>query len=90
MPVSEFIPRAVKASWGFACNQKADGSLWAGKGFECTLEDQLGEDTVGEIRTAIENTRGGRNGRFWINLKLRTVTMAVRESADNEYDSALF
>jgi hypothetical protein len=43
-----------------------------------------------DIRQAIEKVRGGRNGRFWINLKSRTVTMAVGESADNEYDSAIF
>lgn len=90
MPVSEFIPRAVKASWGFPCNQKADGSLWAGKGYECQLEDQLGQRTVADIRKAIERTRGSRNGRIWINLKSRSVTMAVGESSDNDYDSALF
>jgi hypothetical protein len=90
MPVSEFIPRAVKASWGFPCNQKADGSLWAGKGYECPLEDQFEEDMVSDIRNAIQRTRGSRNGRFWINLKSRVVTMAVGESSDNEYDSAVF
>jgi hypothetical protein len=90
MPVADFIPRAVKAAWGFPCNQKADGSLWAGKGYECPLEDQVGERMAADIRKAIEMTRGGRNGRFWINLKSRTVTMAVGSSADNEYDSAVF
>jgi hypothetical protein len=89
MPV-DFIPRAVKASWGFACNQKSDGSLWAGKGFECPLEDQVGEVIAADILSAIEKTRGSRYGRFWINLKSRTVTMAVRASADNEYDSAVY
>ena len=90
MAVSDFIPRAVKASWGFPCNQKADGSLWAGKGWECPLADQLGERTAADIRKAIERTRGGRNGRIWVNLKRRAVTMAVGESSDNEYDLALF
>ena len=90
MPVSEFIPRAVKASWGFLCNQRADGSLWAGMGYECPLEDQFDEDMVSDIRSAIQRTRGNRNGRFWINLKSRMVTMAVGESSENEYDSAVF
>ena len=85
-----FIPRAEKASWGFACNQRSDGSLWAGKGFECPLEDQLDEEMVEGLRKAIKKTRGARNGRFWINLNSRTVTMAVGESADNKYASAVF
>lgn len=89
MPV-DFIPRAVKASWGFPCNQKSDGSLWAGKGFECPLEEQFEEAMVADILSAIERTRGSRYGRFWINLRSRTVTMAVGASADNEYSSAVF
>jgi hypothetical protein len=43
-----------------------------------------------DILSAIEKTRGSRYGRFWINLKSRTVTMAVGASADNEYDSAVY
>ena len=85
-----FITRSEKASWRIPCNQNADGELWVGKGYEKRLEGQLGEDLAKEVARALRRTRGGRNGRFWIDLETRTVTMAVGESAENTYDNARF
>ena len=78
-----FYPRSTKAQWGFACNQSADGRLWAGKGYECPLEDQLGFETAEALQESLEQTRGDLTGHFWVNLAKRTVTMQVRESFEN-------
>jgi hypothetical protein len=80
-----FISRQVKASWGFSCNQKADGDLWAGKGYEKRLSGQFGKKADSEILAAITAGRGDRNGRFWIDLETRTITMMVGEASENKY-----
>lgn len=85
-----FVPRKEKASWGLPCNQSADGNLWAGKGYEKSLAGQFGMRTAQEIRRALAGIRGDRCGRFWIDFESRKITMAVGESAMNEYESASF
>jgi hypothetical protein len=90
MSVTEYVPRAEKAGWGFPCNQKVDGSLWAGKGFECPLEEQFEDEVVAAILQALEDTRGNRGGRFWVNLKTRTVTMMVGDGLSNKQKKARF
>lgn len=85
-----FIAREEKASWGFPCNQKADGTLWAGKGFKKTLTGQLGLKPTVEIQRALTKARGSRNGRFWVDFEERQITMAVGDSGDNKYDQCKF
>ncbi|HEV2548664.1 MAG TPA: hypothetical protein VGU20_15090 [Stellaceae bacterium] len=84
MATGVFISRQVKASWGLPCNQSADGSLWAGKGYEKGLEGQFGHSVAQAVRQALARVRGDRCGRFWIDLEERTVTMMVGDSVDNE------
>jgi hypothetical protein len=85
-----FVARAVKASWGIPCNQNSVGDLYVGKGFTTTAESQFGNDTPDAIKRALSRRRGDRNGRFWVDLKKRKVTMAVGESADNRYDDVSY
>lgn len=85
-----FIEQSEKAGWGIPCNQRADGSLWVGKGFECGLGDQLGSETEETIREALEVGRGNRTGRFWVNLKKRIVTMQVGASHENIHHAESF
>jgi hypothetical protein len=80
-----FIERSVKAGWGIPCNQRADGSLWVGKGYECPLGEQLDDEIEEAVREALETGRGDRNGRFWVNLKKRIVTMQVGASYENRH-----
>jgi hypothetical protein len=88
--MATFIARKVKASWGFACNQNADGDLWAGKGYEKRLSGQLGKKADVEILAAITTARGNRCGRFWVDMESLTITMAVGISSDNEYEQVTF
>jgi hypothetical protein len=87
---AKFFSRRTKAQWGFACNQSADGRLWAGKGYECSLADQLGSDVAEAIAQALEETRGNRNGRFWINHAERVVTLQVGAPHANDVAEASF
>jgi len=80
-----FISRHEKAEWGFACNQSADGKLWAGKGYVRTLEGQLGPSDAAAVASALKNGRGDRMGRFWLDFENRIVTMMVGESHLNNY-----
>ena len=80
-----FISREEKAEWGFACNQSADGTLWAGKGYKRKLNGQLNVTEVAAIATALKKGRDNRMGRFWIDRENRTVTMMVGESQLNKY-----
>ncbi len=63
-----FFGRSEKAGWGIPCNQRSDGSLWVGKGYECELGEQFGHEIEEAVREALEVGRGNRNGRFWVNL----------------------
>ena len=85
-----FISRQEKAAWGIPCNQKADSSLWVGKGYEKSLDGQLGPRVAVDLLIAISAVRGDRCGRFWVDMEEHKVTMAVGNSADNTYDSASF
>lgn len=85
-----FISREEKAEWGFACNQRADGTLWAGKGYRRTLEGQLGADVVGAAAIVLTHERGPRMGRFWIDLENRIVTIMIGESHENKYTQVPF
>lgn len=85
-----FIERSEKAAWGIPCNQRADGTIWVGKGFRCSLAEQLGDEIEEAIREALEAGRGNRNGRFWVNLKKRTVTMQVGASYENTQHTESF
>jgi hypothetical protein len=85
-----FIARKVKASWGLPCNQDSNGELWAGKGFEKRLSGQFGKKVEADLSKAIAGLRGNRYGRFWVDLETRKVTMAVGQSADNQYDETTF
>ena len=87
-----FIKRSEKAAWGIPCNQTADGRLWVGKGNgdECALGEQLGSEREKAIREALETGRGDRNGRFWVNLKKRIVTMQVGASYENTHHRESF
>jgi hypothetical protein len=87
---SVFIQRSEKATWGIPCNQRADGSLWVGKGYECGLGEQLGDGIEQAIREALEVGRGSRNGRLWVNLKKRTVTMQVGAGYKNRQHTEPF
>ena len=78
-----FITRSEKASWGIPCNQRADGDLFVGKGYKTSLADQIGAKEASAIKACLENHRGNRNGRFWVNLKAKTVTMMIGESSEN-------
>lgn len=85
-----FVPRSEKAKMGLACNQSADGRLWAGKGYELPLDGQFGELLAARLARAIRKTRGDRCGRFWVNLGASTITMAVGASSENEYETVAF
>ncbi len=85
-----FISRAEKASWGIPCNQKADGTLWVGKGYEKSLDGQFGHTVANAVRHALSKERGERYGRFWTDLEERKVTMAVGDSADNKNKTVTF
>jgi len=87
---TKFFSRSHKAQWGFACNQSADGRLWAGKGYECPLASQVGDDTAEAIEQALEQTRGNRCGHFWVDLAKRIVRMQIGASYENEVDEASF
>lgn len=85
-----FVPRQEKAAWGIPCNQRADGTLWVGKGFQTTLESQFGAIIGADIRRALSTLRGDRCGRFWVNLATRLIKAAVGESAENDYADVSF
>lgn len=85
-----FIERSEKAGWGIPCNQRSDGSLWVGKGYECELGEQLGIEVEESILKVLAAGRGNRNGRFWLNLKKRTVTMQVGASYQNTHHTKAF
>ena len=85
-----FISRRVKASWGLGCNQDVQGHLWAGKGYQLTLDSQVGQPAALAIATALSVGRGTRNGRFWIDMGGRIVTMMIGESAENKYKRLQF
>jgi hypothetical protein len=81
----KFVPRNEKAKWGLACNQSADGRLWAGKGYERPLGGQF-PDEAEAVRQALEQTRGNRNGRFFVDFENRKVTMYVDENRTEQAD----
>jgi hypothetical protein len=84
-----FVSRQEKSSWGVPCNQRSDGELFVGKGYGTTFDSQF--DSIGSrVAKSLSKNRGERNGRFWIDKKKQTVTMAVGESADNQYLTATF
>jgi hypothetical protein len=85
-----FISRQVKASWGFPCNQNAEGVLWAGKGYEKRLSGQLGKKAESDLLAALTAGRGDRNDRFWVDMEERMVTMMIGEAADNKYKQVKF
>ncbi|HEV2153005.1 hypothetical protein [Bradyrhizobium sp.] len=85
-----FISREVKSAWGLPCNQNAEGELWAGKGYQKRLAGQFGKKVESEILAALTSGRGDRNGRFWVDLEERIVTMMVGEAADNKYKKVAF
>jgi hypothetical protein len=80
----------ARLSGGSLATKKHDGSLWAGKGYECSLAEQVGEEYAQAIARTLENTRGNRCGRFWINLAKRIVTMQVGAAYENEVEEAQF
>jgi len=88
--MAAFKSRDEKAEWGLPCNQRADGSLWAGKGYRKALEGQFGTSVVRAIARAINSKRDDRCGRFWVDLEAKLVTMAVGESADNRYEQVRY
>ena len=88
--MTTFISRQVKASWGLPCNQNAEGVLWAGKGYEKRLSGQLGKKVESDVLVALTAGRGDRNGRFWIDMEERVVTMMIGEAADNKYKQVSF
>lgn len=90
MAATTFIARSQKAAWGILCNQRADGSLWVGKGYECGLDEQLGSEIEEAVRVALAVGRSDRNGRFWLNLKKREVTMQVGASYENRQRTVSF
>ena len=79
-----FVSRQVKSSWGVPCNQRADGELFVGKGYGTSFGSQFGKLTT-DVAKCLQANRGDRNGRFWVHVSQKTVTMAVGESANNEY-----
>jgi hypothetical protein len=72
-----FIERNVKAGWGIACLQSADGLVWVGKGKVCRYAEQFSVEEEDAIRDALERGRGNRNGHLWVNRQKRIVTMQV-------------
>jgi len=85
-----FFERSEKAAMGIPCNQKSDGSLWVGKGYKCPLAEQLGAEIERAVRKALERGRGDRNGRFFVNIAKRTVTMYFGASYDNDVKTETF
>ena len=85
-----FISRDEKSSWGIPCNQKSDGELFVGKGYRAPLADQLSGAVAARIARCLTDTRGDRNGRFWVDLEKEVVTMAYGESSANTYKKAKF
>lgn len=85
-----FVERSEKAGWGIPCNQRANGSLWVGKGYECELGEQLSSEVEEAVREALATGRGNRGGRFWVNLKKRIVTMQVGASHENAHHTESF
>jgi hypothetical protein len=86
----EYISRAEKASYGLPCNEKSDGTLWAGKGYEKSLHGQLGEKIADAVRQALLAKRGERRGRFWVDVEERKVTMMIGESVENKNVTVTF
>jgi hypothetical protein len=86
---TQFFARSEKAQWGFACNQSADGRLWAGKGYACPLAGQFPDDAEA-VRQALEQTRGDRNGHFWVNFETRIVTIQIGASYENTVEQTAF
>ncbi len=83
----DFIPRHEKSLWGIPCNQRSDGEIFVGKGYGTPFATQIPELTP-RVKRALTTNRGDRNGRFWVNRANGTVTMAVGESAANQYLTA--
>ena len=79
-----FVSRQVKSSWGVPCNQRSDGELFVGKGYGTSFGSQFRKETT-DVAKCLQANRGDRNGRFWVDVAQKTVTMAVGESADNKY-----
>ena len=82
---AKFIPRKVKAEWGIGCNQRADGTLWVGKGYGRTVEEELGTDIAASAAVLLRRERASRAGRFWIDPNNRCVTIMIGEGDENEY-----
>jgi hypothetical protein len=80
-----FISRHEKSTWGIPCNQNAQGKLFVGKGYGTPFDTQFATDITSGVKTCLSTHRNGRNGRFWVNLQKKTVTMAVGESSENKY-----
>jgi len=43
-----------------------------------------------DILAALSKERGDRCGRFWVDLEVRKIIMAVGDSAENQYAEASF
>lgn len=84
-----FISRQEKSSWGVPCNQRSDGALFVGKGYGTSFESQF-DGISARVTKCLRENRGDRNGRFWIDVKKKTVTMAVGESSENSYQTSAF
>jgi hypothetical protein len=80
-----FISRHEKSTWGIPCNQNSEGKLFVGKGYGTPFETQFAEELAGRVKRCLATNRNGRNGRFWLNIEKKTVTMAVGESSENKY-----
>ncbi len=80
-----FISRHEKSTWGIPCNQNAEGKLFVGKGYGTPFDTQFADELTARILRCLTANRNGRNGRLWVNLEKKTVTMAVGESSENKY-----
>ncbi|HWX56416.1 MAG TPA: hypothetical protein VN176_17660 [Verrucomicrobiae bacterium] len=87
---ASFIPRQVKSSWGIPSNQNAEGELYVGKGWGTPFGTQFPSEITTRVTRCLNQNRGDRNGRFWVNLKKETVTMMVGDSAANQTLEAKF
>lgn len=82
-----FISRHEKSTWGIPCNQNSQGKLFVGKGYGTRFDTQFAKDLTDRVTRCLATNRNGRNGRFWVNLEKKTVTMAVGESSENRYQT---
>jgi hypothetical protein len=64
--------------WGWACERREDGSLWAGFRFGALLGELLGDEAqVAPLASAVQRYAPNPAARWWFHPGRRRVTVAV-------------